>query len=104
MYDEKAIDEVKSYLASVEKESSHPLAKAVVEFLGDIHIYPVIKTDTVKGGGIISMVNGKKIIAGNASLLKRTYRLNDAQRSDIEALKTGNSVVLTAVDGELKLL
>jgi len=106
VYDEKAIDEVKSYLASVEKESSHPLAKAVVEFLGDIHIYPVIKTDTVKGGGIISMVNGKKIIAGNASLLEREHiSLNDAQRSDIERLqKQGNSVVLTAVDGELKLL
>jgi Zn2+/Cd2+-exporting ATPase len=106
VYDEAAIDEVQSLLASVEKESSHPLAKAVVDFLGDIRMYPVDKTDTVKGGGIISLVNGKKVIVGNASLLEREHiSLSDAQRSDIERLqKQGNSLVLTAVDGELKIL
>lgn len=106
VYDEAAIDEVQSLLASVEKESSHPLAKAVVDFLGDIRMYPVDKTDTVKGGGIISLVNGKKVIVGNASLLEREHiSLSDAQRSDIERLqKQGNSLVLTAVDGELKVL
>lgn len=106
VYDEAAIDEVQSLLASVERESSHPLAKAVVDFLGDIRMYPVDKTDTVKGGGIISLVNGKKVIVGNASLLEREHiSLSDAQRSDIERLqKQGNSLVLTAVDGELKVL
>lgn len=106
VYDEAAIDEVQSLLASVEKESSHPLAKAVVDFLGDIRMYPVDKTDTVKGGGIISLVNGEKVIVGNASLLEREHiSLSDAQRSDIERLqKQGNSLVLTAVDGELKIL
>ncbi|HOS29896.1 MAG TPA: heavy metal translocating P-type ATPase [Treponemataceae bacterium] len=106
VYDEAAIDEVQSLLASVEKESSHPLAKAVVDFLGDIRMYPVDKTDTVKGGGIISLVNGEKVIVGNASLLEREHiSLSDAQRSDIERLqKQGNSLVLTAVDGELKVL
>lgn len=106
VYDEAAIDEVQSLLASVERESSHPLAKAVVDFLGDISLYPVDKTDTVKGGGIISLVNGEKVIVGNASLLEREHiSLSDAQRSDIERLqKQGNSLVLTAVDGELKIL
>lgn len=106
VYDEAAIDEVQSLLASVEKESSHPLAKAVVDFLGDIRMYPVDKTDTVKGGGIISLVNGEKVIVGNASLLEREHiSLSDAQRSDIERLqKQGNSLVLTAIDGELKIL
>ena len=106
VFDEAAIDEVQSLLASVEKESSHPLAKAVVDFLGDIRMYPVDKTDTVKGGGIISLVNGEKVIVGNASLLEREHiSLSDAQRSDIERLqKQGNSLVLTAVDGELKVL
>jgi len=106
VYDEAAIDEVQSLLASVERESSHPLAKAVVDFLGDIRMYPVDKTDTVKGGGIISLVNGEKVIVGNASLLEREHiSLSDAQRSDIERLqKQGNSLVLTAVDGELKVL
>jgi len=106
VYDEAAIDEVQSLLASVERESSHPLAKAVVDFLGDIRMYPVDKTDTVKGGGIISLVNGKKVIVGNTSLLEREHiSLTEAQRSDIERLqKHGNSLVLTAVDGELKVL
>ena len=42
-------DEVSSYLASVENESDHPLAKAIVEYIGDTKLYSVENTDVVKG-------------------------------------------------------
>ena len=47
-------DEVLGYLASVENESDHPLAKAVVEYIGETKVYTVEKTDVVKGGGIVA--------------------------------------------------
>jgi Cd2+/Zn2+-exporting ATPase len=37
------VDEVLAYLSSVEKESDHPLAKAVVEYIGDTKSYTVEK-------------------------------------------------------------
>jgi Cd2+/Zn2+-exporting ATPase len=59
------IDEVLGYLASVENESDHPLAKAVVEHIGDTKLYPVENTDVVKGGGIVARVNGHRVAVGN---------------------------------------
>lgn len=95
-----------SYLASVENESDHPLAKAVLEELNDIDMYEVEETDVVKGGGIVAQVNGSRVAVGNAALMeKENVKLNPEARQDIEAYeKRGNSLVLTAVDGELKAI
>ncbi len=99
-------DEVMSYLASVENESDHPLAKAVVEHLGDIKLYTVEKTDVVKGGGIVAQVDGHRVAVGNVFLMEQeNVPLSETARKDIAKFeKNGNSLVLTAVDGELKSL
>ncbi len=98
--------EVLAYLASVERESDHPLAKAVTEYIGDIKLYKVEKTDVIKGGGIISLVDGHRIAVGNAALMeKENVFLSEKARCDIKSFeKKGNSLVLTAVDGQLKAL
>ena len=59
------INEALGYLASVESESDHPLAKAVLEEIGNIELSPVENTDVVKGGGIVATVNGHRIAVGN---------------------------------------
>ncbi|PRY82640.1 heavy metal translocating P-type ATPase [Alkalibacterium olivapovliticus] len=95
-----------SYLASVEGESDHPLAKAVLSELGDIELYPVDNTDVVKGGGIVAEVNGSRVAVGNVALMEQEkVKLNAKARKDFETYeKRGNSLVITAVDGELKAL
>ncbi len=100
------IDAVMGYLASVEKESDHPLAKAIVEYIGDTTFYTVEKTDVVKGGGIVAQVDGHRIAVGNVSLMEQeNVTLGDKARADIANLQeSGSSLVLTAVDGELKVL
>ena len=100
------VDEVLGYLASVESESDHPLAKAVVEHIGDTKFYIVEKTDVVKGGGIVAQVNGHRVAVGNVSLMKQeNVHLDEKARADIDKFeKNGNSLVLTSVDGELKAL
>ncbi|MCU6711521.1 heavy metal translocating P-type ATPase [Paenibacillus sp. J5C_2022] len=99
-------EEVLGYLASVEKESDHPLAKAVVEHIGDIDLYTVDKTDVVKGGGIVAQVDGHSIAVGNVALMEQeNVQLNEKVRADIARFeRNGNSLVLTSVDGELKVL
>lgn len=100
------IDTVLEYLASVENESDHPLAKAVVEYIGDTKAYKVDKTDVVKGGGIVAEVDGHRVAVGNVALMEQeNVQLNEKAREDIAKFeKSGNSLVLTSVDGMLKVL
>ncbi|NLX63833.1 MAG: heavy metal translocating P-type ATPase [Clostridiaceae bacterium] len=99
-------DEISGYLASVEKESDHPLAKAVLEYIGDTRLYTVEKTDVVKGSGIIALVNGHRIAVGNKALMEReNVNLDEKVRTDIARFQQkGNSIVLTAVDGKIEML
>lgn len=99
-------EKVLSYLASVEKESDHPLAKAIVEYIGDTTLYTVEKTDVVKGSGIVAYVDGHRVAVGNVSLMvKENVPLSEKAKADISSFQErGNSLVLTAVDGELKVL
>lgn len=100
------IDEVLSYLASVERESDHPLAKAVVEYIGSTKLHTVKNTEVVKGGGIIAQVDGHRVVVGNVALMEQEkVPLNEKVREDIAQFEQkGNSLVLTSVDGELKVL
>ena len=99
-------DEILAYLSSVENESDHPLAKAIVEYIGDTKVYEVQKTDVVKGGGIVAEVDGHRVAVGNVKLMeKESVHLNEKALADIAKFeKGGNSLVLTSVDGELKAL
>ena len=67
--------EVLKYLASVENESDHPLAKAIVEYAGNTELYTVEKTDVVKGGGIVAKVNNRRVAVGNVTLMEKEKRL-----------------------------
>ena len=100
------IDTVLAYLASVENESDHPLAKSVVEYIGDTKSYTVDKTDVVKGGGIVAQVDGHRVAVGNVALMEQeNIQLDEKAREAIAKFeKSGNSLVLTSVDGELKVL
>lgn len=100
------IEEALRYLASVERESDHPLAKAVLKEIGETTFYEVADTVVVKGGGIVANVNGSRVAVGNAALMKKeNVTLSDRVKEDIARFaKNGNSLVLTAIDGELKAL
>lgn len=98
--------EALSYLASLERESDHPLAKAVLEEIGETNFFDVESTQVIKGGGITALIDGHKVAVGNASLMEEEGVSMSAEvKKDLKNLeKEGNSLVLTAVDGELKIL
>jgi len=100
------IEQAMSYLSSVEQESDHPLAKAVVEEIGKTTLTTVDQTDVVKGGGIVASIDGHRIAIGNVALMeKEEIILNEQAKEDIKSFENnGNSLVLTSVDGELKIL
>ena len=96
-------DEVLDLLVSVEKESDHPLASAIVKEYKNRKTFDVTNTNVVKGGGVISSVRDKKIIVGNSFLMdKENVEISDEQNLLIkEYLSQGNSIVLTAIDRKL---
>lgn len=99
-------EEALQYLASMERESDHPLAKAVLKEIGDIAFYPVEETEVVKGGGIVATVNGHRVAVGNIALMEQeNVPLSQKAREEAKRFEeNGNSLVLTSVDGELKVM
>ncbi len=100
------MDEILGYIASIESESEHPLAKAVVEYLGVKKLYSVENTNVVKGGGIVAMADGHKVAVGNVALMvQENVHISKKASEDIARFeKKGDSLVLSSVDGELKAL
>ncbi|MDD4212762.1 MAG: heavy metal translocating P-type ATPase [Bacilli bacterium] len=98
-------EEVLSYLSSIEKESDHPLAKAIVEYIGEVKAYPVDNTTVVKGGGIIAYINDKKIVIGNTKLMEQEKMfISPTIQEDLRSFENkGNSIVMVALDNEIKI-
>lgn len=101
-----ATDLTLDYLASVENESDHPLAKAIVEHLGQRALYAVTDTNVVKGGGIVATVDGHRVAVGNAALIEaEQIPMSEEVLEDVSHFgEKGNSLVLVAVDSEVKVL
>ncbi|WP_311199185.1 heavy metal translocating P-type ATPase [Helcococcus kunzii] len=96
-------EEIINLLVSVEKESDHPLAKAIVQEFENNMSYKTSDTNVVKGGGIISTVDGKQVVVGNIYLMqKENIEINEEQKLIIEKyLSQGNSTVITAIDKKI---
>lgn len=99
-------DKALHVLASIEHESDHPLAKAVLAEIGITDYLEVSNTEVVKGGGIVAEVDGHRVAVGNVSLMEQeNVILNEEALKDTTRLeKEGNSLVLTSVDGVLQIL
>lgn len=94
---------IKNILVSVESESDHPLAHALVEEYGiERNIFQVTKTDVIKGGGIKAYLDEKEVLVGNLKLLAdNDVSISQEQRSlakDLE--KDGNSIIALVIGGE----
>lgn len=81
--------------ATVEKNSTHPVGKAVVEYAGDIGDTVATNVEEVAGHGLKGIAEGKEILAGNLKLMKK---YNIEYPSDLENLV--DTVVVTAVNGK----
>ena len=95
-----------SILLSVERESDHPLAKAIIEKYGDHNYYETKATEVVEGKGIIAKVLDKNVIVGNLSLMeKENIEPSDKQKNDIDKyLNQAYSIILMAYDDKLQSL
>ena len=86
--DNENLSNLLAYISSVEKESDHPLAKAVVDYIGKSKVYPVENTNVVKGGGIVAGVDGHRVAVGNLALMKQEkVNISEKAYDDIKKLE-----------------
>ena len=96
-------DDLMRMAASLEQQSEHPLARAIVEGAKekDLELSSVDDFDSVTGGGVHGSVDGAKVLIGKRSLLEENGVSNLAALDDKadELQRQGRSVMYVAVDG-----
>ncbi|WKZ98740.1 heavy metal translocating P-type ATPase [Lactobacillus delbrueckii] len=113
-YGDPRVSQVKKYgqgqlaeqlLVSVEKESAHPLAKAITGYYEDLEAEEVEASRVLQGGGIVAQVAGQHVLVGNRYLLDQYHVpvTKEMERDMEELASAGNSLVLVAVNGQLEL-
>jgi len=99
-YFENDESQINSYIYSVEKESGHPLAKAIIEYIKPVNTYEVTNTNVVQGGGISAMIASKHMLIGNPHLMQtHGVLIPETILSFVQELEvTGHAIVLTAIN------
>ena len=72
-----ANDELIKVLASIEQNSTHPIAKAIVNKASDMNLdlYQCTDFENIAGKGIKANLNGSEVLAGNLALMD-SYEVN----------------------------
>ncbi|QCE42075.1 heavy metal translocating P-type ATPase [Psychroserpens sp. NJDZ02] len=85
--------EFMKYLMAMEEQSTHPIAKAILEYKADGVDFNATEVSEIAGKGLKGIVNGKSVLVGNKTLMTA---------NNIEVAKETNSIVesivLVAID------
>jgi P-type Cu+ transporter len=99
-------NELVKLAASIEKNSNHPIAKAIVRAANDMNLElsQTSSFENITGKGLKAEVEGKKVLAGNRKLLE-TYNIEIPQSvlEEYENLENlSKTIIFVAVDNEVK--
>jgi len=70
MYNGISENELITYAASLEQQSSHPIGKAILGYKKDLKLYQVENQQEISGKGLKGTIRGKNVLVGNLDLLK----------------------------------
>jgi Cu+-exporting ATPase len=97
-------EDILKYTASVERNSQHPLANAIVKNAEERNIEILESTDfdTFGGKGVKATVNGKEVLVGNRALLKEVkININNViEEKILQVENEGKTAILVAVNNE----
>ncbi|MDT0651177.1 MULTISPECIES: heavy metal translocating P-type ATPase [Autumnicola] len=86
--------EFMKYLMAMEEQSTHPIAKAILEYKEDGSDYEATNVSEVAGKGLKGTVNGKTVLVGNKALMT-SNRIKVPTETD----GIVESIVMLSIDG-----
>lgn len=87
--------EFMKYLMAMEEQSTHPIAKAILEYKADGSDYEATDVSEVAGKGLKGTVNGKQVLVGNKALMtSNRIEVPNETNTIVE------SIVMVAIDGK----
>lgn len=87
--------EFMQYLMAMEEQSTHPIAKAVLEYKADGAELEATEVSEVAGKGLKGTVNGKQVLVGNKALM-----VSNGIEVPSETDTIVESIVMVAIDGK----
>tara|TARA_R110000868_G_scaffold285967_2_gene546471 strand:+ start:2559 stop:4520 length:1962 start_codon:yes stop_codon:yes gene_type:complete len=87
--------EFMKYLTAMEEKSTHPIAKAIMEYKGDNDDYEAREVFEIAGKGLKGVVNGRAVLVGNKALM-----IANAIDVPTETESIVESIVLVAIDNK----
>ncbi|MBU3012870.1 cadmium-translocating P-type ATPase [Polaribacter vadi] len=85
--------EFMKYLMAMEEQSTHPIAKAILEYKADGKDFQASEVSEIAGKGLKGNVNGKPVLVGNKTLMAAN---NIEVSKEIDTIV--ESIVLVAID------
>ncbi len=87
--------------ASLEKNSEHPLAKAVVAASAGLELFDVTDFEAMPGHGVRARLNGSEILGGSLALFAENHMIDDETKNVANTLsEEGKTPLLFAKDGK----
>ena len=87
--------EFMQYLMAMEEQSTHPIAKAILEYKAEAADLEATNVSEVAGKGLKGTVNGKAVLVGNKALMaSNSIEVPSATNGIME------SIVMVAIDGK----
>ncbi|MEY8849247.1 heavy metal translocating P-type ATPase [Psychroserpens sp. XS_ASV72] len=83
------------YLMAMEEQSTHPIAKAIMEYQKETNNFEANKVSEVAGKGLKGIVNGKTVLVGNKALM-----IANSINVPTETESIVESIVLVAIDNQ----
>jgi len=87
--------EFMQYLLAIEEQSTHPIAKAIMEYKENGDDYDAKEVSEIAGKGLKGVINGKTVLVGNKALLTAN---NIGVPTETEPIV--ESIVLVAIDNQ----
>ncbi|EAQ49959.1 heavy metal translocating P-type ATPase [Leeuwenhoekiella blandensis] len=86
--------EFMKYLMAMEEQSTHPIAKAILEYKADGSDYEATDVSEVAGKGLKGKVNGKTVLVGNKALMTSNSIEVPSETDGIV-----ESIIIVSIDG-----
>ncbi len=87
--------EMMKYLMAIEEQSTHPIAKAILEYKTESADFEATEVSEVAGKGLMGTVNGKIVLVGNKALMTSN---NIQVPSETDGIV--ESIVMISIDGK----